>query len=703
MADITTPDIKAPVNATEAIYYTSEAKEVATKYATKEAIKHRAERAAHLRQIKEEKKDPGKAQIEAAREKLRPARTLTQADKDDMVYTFGAGRVSLEVDSSGNRTDKTNLDSLDAVQRGLVESSFTEGKKAIEQISDFLEYTEILNEAVRRGDKDVSGVLKDRKIERVDYNTMRKNALTVLVRNEAIQSILPELSGLDEKDQFYLLEELLAKDTRLRQIILEKIQSIKREMKSFKGIDGEREVQEAESVIKDADTLINEKVDNIVARLQSNNLNIQNEDGLKTIIKDQINKGASVEAIMGSLRRNFLKDIPAEQLQLMGQLDYARASLADLQKQQLIVLTKGNANQGTINQWKEIIDNQTAFVTSLETQASNYSDFNDNRKKVEDIYGATEAKQQDGLYDNASASDLKDAVDARKARDKSKKINAEKKEEGDKLNKSTMADRLQEESDVIHRLENVLAESVLDLTEERYDEMVEAQNLALQQAETDAEKNGDTEKKNAYRRLKERMKQDEIMKTNERTRKRYRDQAAMARRVKDAKYLLYHGEADEGVRKLIMRDMEIKKPDGTVYNQWEIDQLDLETLDEKQKALVEEAYGKFGEEYKRRIFTEFFMSRGIIDKLGIGNLSLKDHEWALMQQYYGEFIDSSINASDPAKKYLAELKEKNITLDSRRRLVLFLLGLLGLAGVTVAASTVSPAPVAQAFIPMVTG
>lgn len=661
---------KSKITATEAVYFTGNADEVYNaKYATKDAIQAKAEKGKKLFEIHTNKKDPGKEMLTAAKDKLKPTRTFTAADLQEMRYSFGAGRVRLELADPTNpqsaMQEVVSNESMTAIQISTAEAAYKEGNELLQGVSDFLFYTDVLAETAKRKGARPDAVLADlqknnpnRFPNNRSYEDMRNNALQILGKSDAIRGLLPEIAELTEKEQQDYLEKLLTSDPRMRQKVLEKADAIRKELRDLPSTKNEKSTGTPRTK-EDLELAMDDRIDNITNFLIAEGLAPKDIDKLKLDIKSKLTTGMSTDSIIRHLEigvratDDIFKDFD----------DKASKEVELLQltalEQKLLNQNKPSSNLGNV---QSAIAKAKSELSSIESTITADPDHATKKLRWEAIprivseisrreFPELIQTQQD--YLNL----IKDA--------KNISVN-QKRGLRDSIN-----DRLEQEREILGRMENVLAESAIEVIEDRYDDMAAAQ------VEFDTQNMSD-EQKAAIGRLKKKMARDSVIKYNMSLRRTYRDEAAVDRRNKDVRFAIYNGEDDAGVKKLLLRDMGMKKPDGSMYSEYEIKNLNLDALSDEQKKQLGEVYTTYAEEYKKRLFTDFFISRGIMDKYGFGKMSLKDHEWYLMQQHYGEYIDRTINSSHPAKQYEQELKEKGYEIDSKKKLLIFILSLFGI-------------------------
>lgn len=116
--------------------------------------------------------------------------------------------------------------------------------------------------------------------------------------------------------------------------------------------------------------------------------------------------------------------------------------------------------------------------------------------------------------------------------------------------------------------------------------------------------------------------------------------------------------------------------------------LDADTRMQQRTQDFESIYAEHSENFNKRLFESYFASKGFMDKIGQGKLSLTDDEAKILTKQFGSFMDNELESSGLMKA----LREKGIVPDSKLKLFLFLLAILGIGAV----ATVGIAPAALA-------
>ncbi|MCL5970766.1 MAG: hypothetical protein M1450_04695 [Patescibacteria group bacterium] len=155
----------------------------------------------------------------------------------------------------------------------------------------------------------------------------------------------------------------------------------------------------------------------------------------------------------------------------------------------------------------------------------------------------------------------------------------------------------------------------------------------------------------------------------------------------DVKFIAYHPE--DGIKRFVLRDLDLKDAAGVDID-WK--NVDLSTLTPEQQSKLNTTYEKCKGDYEKTLFESFFTARLMRDTrftFGFGkhqwegtpgHLSLKAHEWQLLEKNFSGVIDKAIDGSKNAKTALKNLEKKGLMPTFKLKWLLYLLIALGVIG-----------------------
>jgi len=243
--------------------------------------------------------------------------------------------------------------------------------------------------------------------------------------------------------------------------------------------------------------------------------------------------------------------------------------------------------------------------------------------------------------------------------------------------------RILAEEDVLGEIDGILGQSIADVLEERYDVMEERMGRLSEQQE----KEKDQEVKQNILALKKKMSRNWI-KYDGTTRKKTIDKKQIKN---DVTHLAYHFDKDVALKQLIARDLF-----GMTNNYQSLNLIDGKdgtgnvVLDERKLEIIEKVFESNGTEYRDKLFADMFAARGFMDRsfniLGLektwGELGFKRDEWKYMMQRYEPDITRALQTNQDASQALKSLEAQGVKVEASTKWLLYLLAIVfgGLTG-----------------------
>jgi len=561
-------------------------------------------------------------------------------DRDDLILSFGAGLAKKEgnnivIDSSADQETK---------------SSFESGKEVAEPISNLILYTDIIEQSKALNKSAERVAIDERRMNGGQWVKCRGDALKYLLEEGVMREIFPELyDGTMSQDSVKaFLETTLASDPKLRQKLSEKMKSALQRAKSFEEAETDPGLKQAEETKNSLSSEINQRLERIIGDLRDSGLEIESDvrDDLERMVKE----GRSGEAIRKKVEQVFIGSFSDQQRKQINDYLAANQQVASL-REELTGLIRGEYKDKVEEELIGARQNLAQLSAGL-NQASGFSAAFSRYQKISKILGG----------DPQTTPLLQEFTELiRKGQEyrKSEQDIQAKKPDAEKKMKAKRANRLQQESELISDMEQYLKDSIIETVTER---MEEAEGFEKQRLNEIAEK-ANTE---GVKRVKDSMSTRWIeYKHDGKKRKR---EVHTKNISQDIRYALYHGEEDEGIKRLVLRDLEV--------TEWKT--IKFSDLQGEQKAMFEESWQKCGEDYKKKLLTSFFEARSAVHV--VGPLSLKGHEWKLLEKHFGGTIDDALSKSKEGQDALNKIKEKGIVPGFKLKYLLYVLLALGLLG-----------------------
>jgi len=253
--------------------------------------------------------------------------------------------------------------------------------------------------------------------------------------------------------------------------------------------------------------------------------------------------------------------------------------------------------------------------------------------------------------------------------------------------------RILAEEDVLGEIDGILGQSIADVLEERYDVMEERMGRLSEQQE----KEKDTAIKQLTMQLKKKMSKNWI-EYDVNTRKKEPHKKNIKN---DVTHLAYAFDKDVALKQIIARDL-FAGPNSATSVQFQnlniIDGSDMSTnppvahalLSETQLDQLNKVFESSGTEYRDKLFADMFAARGFMDRsfniLGLektwGELGFKRDEWKYMMQRYEPDITRALQTNQDASQALKSLEAQGVKVEASTKWLLYLLAIVfgGLTG-----------------------
>lgn len=694
MAGPAAPDLK-DVSHREALYFSKDASavEAAVISAGGAGVRERAGKGKILRDIYE--KNPARQGRDAI-EALRPVsgENITPKDMADTLLRFGAGHTKLG--SRGKLRPETSK-IVDTAQKRLVESSFNETHRVIENITGFLIYSELVQEAERTG-KSATSIMTARKynthelpdgITTTDFDALRRQSLDYLSSHPSFRQMFPELETVSAVERHLVIESMLVKDPRFRQLVVRNMQNLRQEARNLPQMEQEEDYKKAEEDKTNASKSIKEIGQKLRLRVGDTLDAALGSGGPPAIfdiskeVQDRLKKGFNPEEVVQQIadmyEAKMLAD-PTERahIEKYWELQAELKKAQQLHENYVNSGAKAPATEKSLSDRVDsvktaIIAHEGATITPASGPAKSHADMVAIMAKINAVNNRLAT----------SIPTIKEFVQAQEQEKAADSILTSKDSKARRNQKEMLDDRMQAEAELTGRMQDILPNAVVDLMLERHDAMTQAQKEALEKEAAQADKDGKKETAAMIRRVVDNSRSRRIH-YDEANRRKVKDRSVMEAVATDMQYAIYHGEPDEqgrneGIKRLVLRDMALPGNDANgVGINWKTTHFD--DLTDEQRAQFDSVYSKTADRYRDKLFADFFMSRGALDKAGFGRLGLKDHEMELIERYYGDYMDKALNASKEAKDLVKKFEQEGRVIDKKSKLWMFVAALLMAAG-----------------------
>jgi len=565
-------------------------------------------------------------------------------------------------------------------------ASYEENASLIERNSRVLNYLEILAEPSERQQEKFEALQKEGRVSTDDFSKLKEAALDNIVTE--LQTWFPMLGdpAMEQKNKRILVEDTIARDPKLRAKIAQKMAEARDFALKLPEVKGTDSLKQAEERKKAAEQTLQQNIREIAELLRDKGITTLNEATIGAILKSRANSSdAQIEIF-----RQILGIGPEEMqttltlLELPTQIAQAEDTLqkrfGTMTTAQIRLRPGGKDALDQIDQLKQ------RLVTMSGNPALGQHLRNFNTVIVPILTQGKTAENQAGVFEGGISS----AYTARTTIGRAEREIAQiKSQSPDRERLNQQLTRLAEEGKLTNALESVLSDSIAEVLDER---VVEIRSLEQKKQEQLME---DKAKENKEGVVAVMRNIDRAMRTNW---VNY-DEITRTKTIRalnignDVRFLAYYGR-DEGLKRLFVRHSGFTDENGRTLD-WK--HINLETdLNADQKEQLDEAIKAQGETFISKLFADFFTSRGITDRtLGLkifgkyalsyegtlGDMTLKEHEWVLLEKNFGPSIDSALEQSREAKQVFTKLQKEGIAKTFKLKWLLWLLLILGVVGI----------------------
>lgn len=593
-------------------------------------------------------------------------------------------RDAIEALTKSTREASFGKDSAQAMKEGFSTDEIKDNAaKLIDQISDFTLYSEIKRQIEQTGNS-LDDVLRGHGMTRNAWFNMRGRALDLLLTQDSLKNMFPELEEIaSARGKRNFIEITLGSDPLLRDKIVEKMRTLADQTQELEEVSGGAEYEAAQKKQKIADEsqngAINRVLDEVMTIFQ---LSPEDQMKLGVNIKRELITGRSPKAIVSVLREHFLTSGLGDKRNAIE--EWQKQKQAETAAFEEIKAMDKDPHHSTT---RKVVDDKLvairARIAELEgtTYFTDKDDFSKSLALYEKISTTLSGEvDQTGAFESIAAQDLKAAADLQITLDEVNQQLAENSAAGEKALKASKLKRLRDETDILRDLENVISSSIGDVLLQRYDDMIDLMEAKVRK---------DTIERSSTA--------VDAVNADMRTRwieyrQAGRSRATHAENIRnDMTYLTYAGE--DGLRRLILRSLSLTDADG---NPIDYQTVDLKTeLSDENKALLEATFRATGDSFRDKLFADYFVARSQLTLRR--TLSMKAHEWTLLEVNFGEGINVALGKSTIAKTRLAEMRAEGIIPTFKMKWLLYLAAILGMVGATALGGPVGTAAGATAL------
>ncbi len=603
---------------------------------------------------------------------------------------------------------------------------YDEAKRLIQESTQVMTYLEVLGSADANATFTALKQARPELANVASVRALRDAALDSIARDGTFQRMFPELfargAGTNATARRAIIEDTLARDPRFMSRLSARMETIYESAQKLSEVTANPQLEAARQA---SQTEYDGKAKQVADALRKAGVNTLppanaavSEASVKALIDAngaQANPAeAIIQAITGVDVNAALRAVaanPAAQAALQnGDFDAIRQALPAMTTEQVQALQNFRIN----------LDNTTlpnvgadAVVTAFLTGKGGSVvalDANDLARQILDTWNV--ANNTNGFanpgevarakayarvilnQNNGSATLLRDTLtDADTANKKLKTAESNLKNDPEAMRSDRM--RLVEETKLLHQLESVLGNALVDVMEDRYDQMIPLEEERIAKAAKQAE---EAKKDELARRIRQ-LGQTKSRRWVEYNRNQRRKSVHRDHIQADMQDIIYASNQEEQIKQMLMRDsgyaitvfkdangqeqtiaqgMRIDLLTGTVRNaqNQELGKADLSTLNE--------LYKSEKDSYVQKLFGDYFASRRFYDRsinmLGMSGstgMGIRDHEWVLLEQQYGNQVTEALAQDQQGRAVIDRLKSEGVIADFKLKWLLYLLFMAG--------------------------
>ncbi len=585
---------------------------------------------------------------------------------------FGAGAVAL---------DNRGLAKVDSKASAEQKAVAAEAGKLIDKYSGVLSYLELQSSSSPGAEFTKLKAANNPDLQRfTSYATMLTECLRTIANDPGLALTFPELfkAGVTESERIRLVEDTLLKDTRLRAKYSARLGQVMEEALKLAPAESDEKTQELKDKKEEAEQTYKEKIDEIYEAVEKIAPGAYTRDNVKDLLKT-----ADKDTVARTIQREILKKnkISSGDIRRFERYWEIQDEIKDLNKKLTspgynatgyAILNNNLANLNTEAQGLTGVGVRN--IKRFENRAATYQQI------IEEIMGTEDAP-----------SGLRNIINEAVAnRISSKSADLKLKSGGRVRRGGNESLRLLQERKLLGQLESSLSESIIDVLEERYEEM---NGLELRRQSEVVSKEKENRVANAKRGLHGQM-NNRWMQVDATKRTEHGSATNVAQ---DMRALIY-AEGENGLKKIMLRDMfgagtliDVLEPHPTdpskmvkkryTWNQIDFSQHEL-TGDFKET--FESVYSSEAEAYKKKLFGDYFMIRTLADRtFGLkffgkyiiegspAQLAFKEHEWKALHNNYGAVMEQALTESKSAQGFLQEMKNKGLVPTTKLKWLLY--------------------------------
>lgn len=626
----------------------------------------------------------GTAVLEQIRNSATEAR-FTSQEAEDLKSQFGGGNA--EIDPSGNPPKAE----LKGNPTPLERQSFEAAGKRIDEINDFIRYTDVLVEAQKTGKKPSEVITARRNrgetalITENMYSTARTKALAAILEDPATKVLYPGLSKVSSQDEkMTYIETMLASDPKFRSKIVKEMREIVEESQNLPDVARDNELRTAEAEQKTLQTTLKTKLEQMFVSIQADGITLNDTEEQEII--NLASSGATPDQIVSRLRNKALESVPgydkfANLADLESMHNQLRDRLRDLEKQLPSTETSKSTTNPNLVEAIKIAREESERVANNYYAAKNF--MADNKANYERYLELNSKYSMSTTDTSPIGSRFREIADASGKLSEITALIAERKANPNRSERASILTRQNAEARLQERLDGIFTKGITETIEERYDEIVGLEQKRLQQ---EAEKTGKADNIAVAKGL-----GSDFIEFDPRSRQKIVHQENINEAIR---LLAYEGQ--EGIDRLLIKHLGFKTPlldaddepqaDGPgnpimVDIDWRT--VDLSTLSGEQKARLEAVRKEYGDKYRDRVFKDAFAARTLGSKLrdalpGTHEMGLKKHEWGMLEANFSGKLEEALRGSREASDAIKKLEAQGIKPDFKMKWLLWAALLVGI-------------------------